>query len=291
VLAFNEFGLGTVVLRPAPWGIVPKGEWTDHEDRLAAEWLQRQGILVSVDVAGQAVQTAARDHPFHPVRTYLNSLYWDGIERVDRWLTTYLGADDTEYSRAVGSRWLISAVARIFRPGAKADCCLILEGPQGIRKSTALRTIAGEYFTDELADLGSKDAAMQTRGVWIIELSELDNLGHAEVARIKAFISRTTDRFRPPYGMRLVESPRQCVFAGTVNHGTYLRDETGGRRFWPIVCGCIDVDALARDRDQLWAKPRSDSNRVLSGGLTQRSWYNWPPISRRLVTKGTPGRR
>jgi hypothetical protein len=109
VLAFNEFGLGTVVLKPAPWGVVLKGEWTDHEDRLAAEWLQRQGILVSVDVAGQAVQTAARDYPFHPVRTYLTGLQWDGVERVDRWLTSYLGADDTEYSRAVGSRWLISA--------------------------------------------------------------------------------------------------------------------------------------------------------------------------------------
>lgn len=89
VLAFKEFGLGTVVLRPTPWGIVPKGEWTDHEDRLAAEWLQRQGILVSVDLAGQAVQTAAKDYPFHSVRTYLNSLQLDGIERVDRWLPTY----------------------------------------------------------------------------------------------------------------------------------------------------------------------------------------------------------
>ena len=155
-------------------------------------------VLVSVEVAGQAVQTAARDHPFHPVKAYLQGLRWDGVERLDRWLSSYLGVDDTEYSRAVGSRWLISAVARIFRPGVKADCCLILEGPQGIRKSTALRTVAGEYFTDELADLGSKDAAMQTRGVWIIELSELDNLSHAEVARIKAFMSRTTDRFRPP---------------------------------------------------------------------------------------------
>jgi predicted P-loop ATPase len=98
---------------------------------------------------------------------------------------------------------------------------------------------------------------MQTRGVWIIELSELDSLTHSEVARIKAFMSRTTDRFRPPYGMRLVESPRQCVFAGTVNHSTYLRDETGGRRFWPIACGRIDVDALARDRDQLWAEAKA----------------------------------
>jgi putative DNA primase/helicase len=144
-----------------------------------------------------------------------------------------------------------------FALGRRPDCCLILEGPQGIRKSTALSTLAGEYFTDELADLGSKDAAMQTRGVWIIELSELDSLSHSEVARIKAFMSRTTDRFRPPYGMRLVESPRQCVFAGTVNHSTYLRDETGGRRFWPITCGRIDGEALARDRDQLWAEAKA----------------------------------
>ena len=100
--------------------------------------------------------------------------------------------------------------------------------------------------------------------MWIIELSELDSLSHSEVARIKAFMSRTTDRFRPPYGMRLVESPRQCVFAGTVNHSTYLRDETGGRRFWPVGCGRIDVDALAHDRDQLWAeaKERFDAGAV-----------------------------
>jgi predicted P-loop ATPase len=261
VLAFNEFGFGTVALKPAPWGIVPKGEWTDHEDRLAAEWLQKQGILVSVEIAGQAVQTAAQDHLFHAVKAYLHGLQWDGVKRLDRWLSAYLGAADTEYSRAVGSRWLISAVARMFRPGAKADCCLILEGPQGIRKSTALRTLAGEYFTDELADLGSKDAAMQIRVVWIIELSELDSLSNSDVARIKAFMSRTTDRFRPPYGMRLMESPRQCVFAGTVNHSTYLRDETGGRRFWPVTCGRIGIDELARDRDQLWAeaKVRFDS--------------------------------
>jgi predicted P-loop ATPase len=100
-------------------GHLPKGEWTDYEDHLAAEWLQRQGVLVSGEVAGQAVQTAARDHPFHPVKAYLQGLHWDGVERVDRWLSTYLGAEDTEYSRAVGSRWLISAVARIFRPGGR----------------------------------------------------------------------------------------------------------------------------------------------------------------------------
>ena len=265
VLAFNEFELTPVVLRTTPWGAIPNGSaWTDHEDRLTAEWLQRNGILVDIHIAGQAVQTVAKDESVHPVRSYLESLRWDSIERLDQWLSRCLGVRDTAYARAVGARWLISAAARIYRPGVKADCCLILEGPQGIKKSTALKTLAGPYFTDELADLGSKDSALQTRGVWIIELAELDTLSRSEVSRIKAFMSRTTDRFRPPYGKRLIESPRQCVFAGTVNQSSYLRDDTGARRFWPVACGSIDIEGLARDRDQLWAeaKVRFDAGAV-----------------------------
>ena len=132
---------------------------------------------------------------------------------------------------------------------------LVLEGSQGARKSTALKILAGEeWFTDELPDLGSKDAAMHMQGVWIIEIAEFDAIGKAEVSRIKAFLTRTTDRFRPPYGRYTIEVPRSCAFAGTVNPDTYLRDETGNRRFWPVRCGMIDIDALARDRDQLWAE-------------------------------------
>jgi predicted P-loop ATPase len=145
-------------------------------------------------------------------------------------------------------------VARIYQPGAKADCVLILEGKQGSLKSTLLSTIAGPWFTDEIADLGSKDASIQTRGVWVIEIAELDSMSRGAVGRIKAFMSRPTDRFRPPYGKRLIESPRQCVFAGSVNHTTYLRDETGGRRFWPVACTRILLDDLRRDRNQLWAE-------------------------------------
>jgi predicted P-loop ATPase len=117
--------------------------------------------------------------------------------------------------------------------------------------------LGGSWFTDEIADLGSKDAAMQTRGAWIIEIAELDSMSRADVSRTKAFISRTTDRFRPPYGARVIESSRECIFCGTTNKSVYLTDETGARRFWPIRTGRIDVDELALARDQLWAEAKA----------------------------------
>jgi predicted P-loop ATPase len=259
VLAYNEFAHFTVLQKPAPWmkpDVEVSADWTPNDDTLTTEWLHHQGIFVSVDVTGQAVEAVARERPFHPVRAYLQDLTWDGKHRLESWLPDYLGVDPSPYAAAVGSRWMISAVARVFEPGCKADCCLILEGEQGIRNSTALRVLAQPWFTDEIADIGSKDAALQTRGVWVIEIAELDSMSRSDIGKIKAFMSRMTDRFRPPYGKRPIDSPRQCVFAGSVNHGTYLRDETGGRRFWPVKCDApvIDVDALADVRDQLWAE-------------------------------------
>jgi predicted P-loop ATPase len=272
VLAYDEFRNNVIALKPTPWGALPKNGWTDQEDRLTAEWLQHHRIFVSVEIASQAVQTVAAERRVHPIRQYLDCLKWDGTPRLNRWLSAYLGVEESNYSYAVGSRWMLSAVARIYRPGVKADCCLILEGPQGIKKSTALRTLAGEYFTDELANLGSKDASMQIRGVWIVEISELDSLARSEVASIKAYMSRTADRFRPPFGKRVIEYPRQCVFAGTVNHTEYLRDETGARRFWPVLCGSIDIEALERARDQLWAEAR---HRYSSG---EKWWLDTLPL-------------
>ena len=258
VIRYNEFALQVVADGRLPWAKdAPTHDlaWTDHQDSLTAEWLQREGIHVGPDVAGQAVEAIARDAPFHPVRDYLSRICWDGVPRLDAWLSTYLGVADTPYARAVGSRWMISAVARVFMPGAKADCVLILEGPQGIKKSTALSVLGGPWFADRLSDLTSKDAAMETAGAWIIEIAELDSMSRAEVSTVKAFVSRTHDRFRPPYARRLTEHARQCVFAGSVNpEGGYLKDATGARRFWPVRCQVIDVARLAQDRDQLWAE-------------------------------------
>jgi putative DNA primase/helicase len=257
-LVFDEFAQEILVTRPLPWepvGSTLPRAWGDADDVRCAEWLQRHEINVPPVVVGRSVIAVARNIRIHPVQDYLRALAWDGTLRLDAWAVTYLGAADTPLNRAMASLWMISAVARIMRPGCKADHMLILEGPQGIRKSTALKVLASDaWFTDELAEIGSKDAAQQMRGVWIIEMAELDAIGRAEVSRIKAFLTRTADRYRPPYERYVVTVPRQCVFAGSVNPDTYLRDETGNRRFWPLRCGEIDLDGLRRDRDQLWAE-------------------------------------
>jgi predicted P-loop ATPase len=280
VLAYNEFSSSVVALNAPPWqSNAVSIKWSDHEDRLATNWLQHSGVFVNDDVAGKAVQVVAKDRRFHPVRDYLDALKWDGTKRIDTWLSLYLGVDASVYTHSVGARWLISAVARIYSPGTKADCCLVLEGGQGIFKSQALEALAGgrPYFTDELSDLGSKDAAMQLQGVWIIEIAELESLLRSEAGRIKAFMSRSADRFRPPYGKHLAEYPRQCVFAGSVNLDTYLKDETGARRFWPVACTYIRLAELKRDRDQLWAEA------VVAYSQQHRKWWLDSPDLIRLA--------
>lgn len=257
VLAYDQFALETVVSDVPPWLMDMEWTtrvWSPHDDLLAAEWFQRRGISVNTATAAQAVEAVARERSFHPVIDYLSDLQHDGVSRTGTWLSTCLGAKHSRYSESVGRAMLIAAVARVFDPGCKVDTVPIFEGAQGARKSTAVKALFDPWFSDELADLGSKDAAMQTRGVWGIEVSELDAMSRMEVSRIKSFITRTTDRFRPPYGSRIIESPRSCVFWGTTNSDSYLKDETGGRRFWPIKVGKINVDLLQQIRDQLWAE-------------------------------------
>jgi len=235
-------------------GTVPR-DWIDDDDVRTAIWMQSEGVDVGRDTVGPVVQALAKEAPVHPVREFLNSLRWDGEPRVDGWLTRYMGVAASSYAASVGRWWLISAAARAFEPGCQADHLLVLEGPQGIGKSTAVSTLVGaEWFADDVPDLGNKDASLAALNSWVIELAELDTVRKAEVTQLKAFITRKVEAFRPPYGKSMIQAPRSCVFIGTTNRTDYLRDESGNRRFWPVKCGSIDREALAADREQIWAE-------------------------------------
>ena len=209
------------------------------------------------DVQDEMVAEGRRNQ-FDPLLSYLQSLAWDGKERVSSWLTTFLGVEPTRYSMAVGRKFLIGAAARALNAGCKMDTMLVLEGEQGIGKSTALRYLFGDrFFIDHLPDFHSKDSFMQLQGAWCVEVAELSAMSKADVKDVKQFLSRLVDKFRPPYGSATIQVGRRCVFAGTVNpeeESGYLRDPTGARRFWPVTCGAIDLSGLLQQRDQLWAE-------------------------------------
>jgi putative DNA primase/helicase len=269
VLGFCEFSHTIQKRELPPYEHAARGEWEDADDANLRFWLaQRYAIEPKGVVLSDAVTGAALASSYHPVRDYLDGLRWDGVPRLYRWLVTYLGAGGAEhlphdernpntqrYLELVGTYYLIQSVSRVRAPGRKADTVLILEGPQGKGKSTALSVLFGQaWFSDTPIDIGSKDAYEAIRGLWCIELAELDSLNKADATRAKAFFSSHTDRFRLPYGHRAKSHVRQCVIAGTTNHQAHLKDYTGNRRFWSVSTGAIDLDALARDRDQLWAE-------------------------------------
>jgi predicted P-loop ATPase len=229
---------------------------TDVEVTALQEHLQLGGLRhIARDTVHQAVDLRAQERAFHPVRDYLEGLTWDGKDRLTALFSKYFGAEATPYVEAIGPMFLIGMVARIFRPGCKVDHLPVLEGRQGAMKSTACQILGGDYFSDSLPDVTAwKDAAQHLRGKWMIEVPEMHAMNKAEVAQLKAFITRTTERYRPPHARKEVIEKRQCVFVGTTNKDTYLRDETGGRRFWPVRTGIINAEKLTRDRDELFAE-------------------------------------
>lgn len=212
------------------------------------------GVAFAKAAVWDAIVAAARVRTSHPLQDYLQGLKWDGYSRVDGWLSRYLRAASTPYTQAVGRWWLISAVARALNPGCQADHTLVLEGLQGAGKTTAVRILAGDWYLGSLPDLRDKDAVQVLRGRWLIELGELDALRGAARTRVKDFATQNIDCYRPSYGRQTVRRPRCCVFVGTTNEHVYLDDPTGGRRWWGVPVGTCDREALAADRDQLWAE-------------------------------------
>jgi predicted P-loop ATPase len=258
MVAYDEMLCSPVLLKPVepdpPAGFVPRA-LTDVDTTHIQAMLQRWFPRLSREVAYQAVDAVARERRFHPLRSYLDGLVWDKKRRLGDWLVRYFGAEPSEYTFGVGEMFIVSMVARIFAPGCKVDHMLVFEGAQGTLKSAACAVLGGEWFSDNLPDLdNSKDTSQHLRGKWLIEIDEMHAMSRADATRIKSFITRTCERYRPSYGRREVVEPRQVCFIGSTNKNNYLRDETGGRRFWPIKCGTIDIAALKADRDQLFAE-------------------------------------
>lgn len=260
VLRFNEV-TKDIEVHGGPLDCTPRPEVLDVH---IAEWLARSVYALSLEPSRirTHILAASLANAYDPIVNYLKGVVWDGTPRLNGMLKTYFGADTqigamdiTEYTEKVGARTLmIAAVARAMNPGCKADDVAILEGPQGLFKSSALRVLGGEWFTDASLTLGDKDTQMLISTSWIVELAELASFKKSEGEARKAFFSRPSDKYRPPYGARTIEVPRRCVFVGTTNDDDYLSDLTGNRRYRPVRCTMIDLEGLKRDRDQLWAE-------------------------------------
>jgi len=271
LLAFDEMMVLPMLRRPVPASRaaahVDPRPLKDDDVSSATEWLQSNGLpRIGRETVQQAVDLVARENGFHPIRNYLDALRWDGTPRLATWLIYYLAAappagdaraKPSPYLAEIGKMFFVALVARIFRPGCKSDYMLLLDGPQGGRKSTACAVIAGRWFSDSLPDLATGDLvrlSQHLRGKWLIEIPEMSAFSRAEAAALKAFITRTEERYTPKYGRQEVIEPRACVFIGTTNEAAYLRDSTGNRRFWPVSVERCDTDALHHDRDQLFAE-------------------------------------
>lgn len=234
-LALNEMDHNIVARRDLPWRKVDgASQWIDADDAALRYHLEKVYGISSKDKIFDAVNVVASENRFHPVRDYLGGLAWDGVPRVETLLIDYLGAEDTEYTRAVTRKALTAAVARVYRPGCKFDYMLTIRGQQGLGKSALIGKLGGAWFSDSFTTLQGKDAYEQVQGVWIMEVGELAGMRKAEAETIKLYISKQVDRFRPAYGRRLQEFPRQCIFIGTTNETQFLRDSTGNRRFWVV---------------------------------------------------------
>lgn len=261
-IAYDEFNGQVRIVNRLPWHEepLPAGglEWRDEDSIQLRLWLSRSKQFdVPIQVIDQTVLVAAALKILHPVKDYLRQLRWDGKPRLETWLVDYAGAKDDRFVREASKKFLLQAVSRIYRPGCKADHVVVLEGPQGVGKSSLVHILGGLWYGDIVIDPHSRDTVDAMRGKWFIEFSEMEVVNKHEAQALKAFITRQVDRVRLAYGRRSVDLPRQCVFMGTMNPdatGEYLTDATGNRRIWPILIRQVKFQELQDARDQLFAE-------------------------------------
>lgn len=262
VIAFDAFTETPILTRQPPQRatdhvkVVPGSPWTPQDSTRTAAWLfDVYRLKVASGLVSEAMLAVAQHGAVHPVCNYLDSLRWDGVARLDEFFPLYCGSDPGDYARGVARLLFLAAVARVRKPGCKVDTLPVLEGTQGGGKSSLILALAGEsWFADTPLPIGDKDALQQLRGVWLYEVAELAAFKGRDATRIKSFVSSPVDHYRPSYEPRARTVKRQCVFIGTTNEDHYLQDATGARRFWPIKIRRVDLDAVRRDRDQLWSE-------------------------------------
>ena len=260
-IVFNQQLDGMEIKGAVPWQH-PSKYWRDADDAQLISYVDSHYGTFSQRNYQIAVTKVSDDRSYHPIREYIDALpEWDKIPRVDTLLIDYLGAEDNAYVRAVTRKTLCAAVRRVQEPGVKFDTMLVLNGPQGIGKSTLISRLAGEWFSDSLnlGDTKDKTAAEKLQGYWILEIGELAGLRKAEVETLRSFLSRQNDIYRAAFGRRATPHPRQCIFFGTTNaESGYLRDTTGNRRFWPVKTpgggSKHSWDITIEEIEQIWAE-------------------------------------
>jgi len=262
-----------VALRNGPWG--QAGRWSSTMTSCLAVYFQELGIPARSEKLDEALAVIGDNNRIDPLCAYLDSQSWDRDQRMDTWLPRYAGAEGTEINCIIGARFLLGMVARAYEPGCKVDHCLALEGSQGLRKSQLVRVLGGDYTAEDLPDFHSRDAQQIAGSHWVIEIPDLGALGKSSVEKFKAFATTVSDVYVPKYQRYPVSRQRWCVFILTHNAtgAGWLVDSTGNRRIWPVTVGEIDIDALRRDRDQLFAEA---VHRYRAGGASGRWWPQTP---------------
>ena len=258
-IVYNEFKSMVDVIGELPWKQVRPG-WGDADLACAKVYFERvYGIWSPAKFKDALLAVVSAERPYHPIKKYFDTLLWDQTERIDTLLIDYLGAEDTAFTRAVTRKTLCAAVARVYEPGIKFDSILVLNGPQGVGKSTLFALLGRQWYSDSLSisDMKDKTAAEKLQGYWILELGELAGIKKVDVETVKSFISRTDDKFRQSYGVNVESHPRTNIIVGSTNSESgFLRDITGNRRFWPVhVTGSGKFHAWdLTDVDQIWAE-------------------------------------